>query len=182
MSALNLYSSGGGKFRVVPPAGAAADRTVTLPNRTGTFAADGPFVFARASASQSLASSTATKLQLPSEVYDTDNCFDTANHRFTAPFAAQWRLSGVVYGIADTNMTEIEVFLYVNGALSLQLGRWRNASGLSGAANALNFDHVVRLAASEYAEIYVAVAGTNPSVSYLSTRYAYLQVSLERAE
>lgn len=170
---------GTGAFTVKPPI-SNTDRTLHLPDRTGTLAFETPYVHARASASQSIASGTAVKVLFGNEVYDTDSCF--ASSTFTAPITGHWRFSGTLFAAATSTMREIEPFLYVNGSLSNQLARWRyESSGISGAVIGVSFNVVTHLSAAGYAEIYLAMDATSGrELTYTSTRYSFIDICLVR--
>jgi len=74
----------------------------------------------RLTSDQTVSSDTPTKIQLNSEVYDTDNAFDNStNYRFTVPSgkAGKYYFYIQVYGSSDTgdDVIETAVFIYKNG-------------------------------------------------------------------
>jgi hypothetical protein len=98
-----LSQSGTGITTIVPPA-TNTNRTLTLPDNTGTvittastFAGTGPAFSAYQSSTQSVATATFTKIQLQAEEFDTASCFDsTTNYRFTPNVAGYYQVSGCV--------------------------------------------------------------------------------------
>jgi len=114
-----------------PPAPVApntnSDRTVAIPNMSGTLAMDGPAFIAYMSAATPIADSTWTKLRFNSELYDTNSNFDTTNYRFTPTVAGfyqvnfNWRNSAVMTASYAINR------LYKNGSVALT-GGWLGCS------------------------------------------------------
>lgn len=103
------------------------DRTISIPDKTGTMAIDGPAFVAYMSAATPIADSTWTKLRFDTELYDTNSNFDTTNYRFTPTVAGlyqvnfNWRNSAVMtasYAISR---------LYKNGSVALT-GGWLGVS------------------------------------------------------
>lgn len=61
---------------------------------------------------QTVSNDTNTKVQLDTEIYDTDNCFDSStNYRFTPNKAGKYMVYGSVRGSANTNLTNLEKVL-----------------------------------------------------------------------
>ncbi len=114
---LILQSSGGGSITIAEPA-TASNFTQTLPSASGTVMVSGnqPAFSAFASASQTIATGTWTKVVINSEEFDTANCFDsTTNYRFTPNVAGYYQVSGqATVGNAGTNGI---VAVYKNGSL-----------------------------------------------------------------
>jgi hypothetical protein len=114
---LVLQSSGGGQITIQEPA-TASNFTQTLPAATGTVMVSGnqPAFSAAASAGQSLANGTWTKIQLNTEVFDTASAFDsTTNYRFTPLVAGYYQINGLLNsGAAGSGATIIGI--YKNGS------------------------------------------------------------------
>ena len=69
---------------------------VTIPSVTGTAMVSGnmPAFSAYQGSTQVISSATWTKLQINTEEYDTANCYDTANYRFTPNVAGYYHFTG----------------------------------------------------------------------------------------
>ena len=80
-------------------------------------ASGGPaFSAYRSGGNQSISNNTATKVQLNTEDYDTNNNFDsTTNYRFTPTVAGYYQINGAI-GLNATTMGITIVFLYKNGS------------------------------------------------------------------
>jgi hypothetical protein len=128
MSSIKLESnaSGTGIFTIASP-NSNTNRTLTLPDNTGTiittgstFAGTGPAFSAYASANQSLSNSTLTKIQFNTEEFDTANCYDNAtNYRFTPNVAGYYQITmasaigSTATGVANTQLV---CAIYKNGS------------------------------------------------------------------
>jgi len=72
------------------------------------------------SANQSVSSDTWTKARIDTEEYDTANCFDTTNYRFTPNVAGYYQINGCLYlRNAAASLLKI-VGIYKNGSLYKQ--------------------------------------------------------------
>ena len=105
--AIKGNASGTGTFTLEAP-NSNTDRTLTLPDEAGTVltsasditgqAMNGPAFRAYLSSNQSISSNVGTVVQLDTETFDTDSCYDTSTYRFTptvagyyfAYFQARW--------------------------------------------------------------------------------------------
>ena len=114
-------ASGTGIFTVAAP-NSNTDRTLTLPDNTGTllssastFAATGPAFSAYPNANQTVTSSTFTKIALNTELFDTNNCFDsTTNYRFTPTVAGYYQVNASM-GFTGT-VSRVIIDIYKNGS------------------------------------------------------------------
>ena len=89
-----------------------ADSAVTPVKTTG-----GPAFSAYQSSAQTLTASTANKVQLQSEEFDTANCFDsTTNYRFTPNVAGYYQVSFAVRSDA-ASLTALHTYVYKNGVI-----------------------------------------------------------------
>jgi len=71
-----------------------------------------PAFQAKLGSTQTVSNDTNTKVQLDTEIYDTDNCFDNStNYRFTPNKAGKYMVYGSVRGSANTNLTNLEKVL-----------------------------------------------------------------------
>lgn len=114
--------SGTGTFTIAAPNG-NTDRTLTLPDETGTVLTSASPVIAQKgvpafrayqSSSQSLSGATTTKIQLQTKSFDTTNAFDnTTNYRFQPTVAGYYFFEGHVYQNFGT--TYAQPMIYKNG-------------------------------------------------------------------
>lgn len=113
--------SGTGAFTIAAPA-TNTDRTLTLPDNTGTLISSGtagvpiggPAFSARNNANQSVSNATFTKVQLSVEDFDTNNNFDTSTYRFTPTVAGYYMVTACIP--ANSVITRLLVSLYKNGS------------------------------------------------------------------
>lgn len=101
------------------------DRTITLPDATGTVLTtatagvpvNGPAFSAYANASQTVSSNTHTKIALAVEDFDTNTCFDsTTNYRFTPTVAGYYQLNAKFYLAGTVTTQQIVLQVYKNGS------------------------------------------------------------------
>ena len=112
-----LQSSGGGSV-TLQEAVTASNLTITVPAVTGTMAIQGPsfFVWLRnGNNNYSVTSNTETIVPLDTEIYDTDNAFDTSTYRFTPQVAGYYQIIAMVRFIG-TSITEVYAFVNKNGS------------------------------------------------------------------
>ena len=98
MSSVVISGDTSGAITLSAPA-VAGTNTITLPAATGTVMVSGnmPAFSAYNSSSTTLNSTTWTKIALQTEVFDTNNCFDsTTNYRFTPTVAGYYQLNGAI--------------------------------------------------------------------------------------
>ena len=78
-----------------------------------------PAFQARLSADQSISNDSVTKLQIDTELFDTDNCYDNStNYRFTPTVAGKYLLYAQVT-FASVSDNSIQLRIYKNGSLGL---------------------------------------------------------------
>ena len=164
--ALSGNASGTGTFTIASP-GTSTDRTLTLPDNSGTVLTtatpgvpvNGPAF--SATGSTSVASSTLTKLTPNTEQFDTNSNYDNVtNYRFTPTIAGYYQLS---YGMRITTAATAYIILYKNG---VDLGY---ATSQSNGATITNFTSSVLVYANgstDYFELYCAhFSGTTQSMT-----------------
>lgn len=124
MSSIKLSpnASGTGIFTIAAP-NSNTDRTLTLPDNTGTILTtgtagvpvNGPAFSAYPSTNQTVTSSTFTKIQLNTEIFDTNNCFDsTTNYRFTPTVAGYYQINASM-GFTGI-VSRVIIDIYKNGS------------------------------------------------------------------
>lgn len=154
---LSANAGGSGIFTIASP-NSNTNRTLTLPDNTGTllssassFAGTGPAFSAYASGAQSINNATATKIAFQTEEFDTNSCYDNAtNYRFTPTVAGYYQVNaGINWGGWTSTYTFIMV--YKNGA-ELKRGSSvpNNAVGLNNTISCL----VYLNGSTDYVEIY----------------------------
>ena len=105
--------------------GASGD-TITIPSGASLTVPNGglsgqnyPAFFAYLGSSQSASNNTATKVQIDTEIFDSDSCYDNAtNYRFTPTVAGKYFVYGAVSNEAQTSNKLLNAFAYIykNGA------------------------------------------------------------------
>jgi len=118
--ALTGNALGTGTLTIASP-NTNTDRTLTLPDNTGTLLStgsagvpiNGPAFSAYPSASQTILNSTPTKLQMNVELFDTNSNYDTTNYRFTPTVAGYYQVSGAWYIPSSTG--QITTTVHKNG-------------------------------------------------------------------
>lgn len=184
--ALEGNASGTGTFTLASP-NSSTDRTLTLPDNTGTiittastFAGTGPAFSAYSGANQTgLTSASFTKVALTTEEFDTANCFDsTTNYRFTPTVAGYYQFNFNVY-VTASNIAAAEPFIYKNGTL-FSSGQYVAASS---GAMILSAHNIIYLNGStDYVEFYIYAVTTAGTYTINSGRlYTYASGALIRA-
>jgi hypothetical protein len=122
MSKISLTpnASGTGTLTIAAP-NTSTDRTLTLPDETGTIISStssqvaGPAFSAYGSTLTSVPNNTWTKIIFNTENFDTNNCFDTSNYRFTPNVAGHYQFNcRVGMGATGTGIAAIKI--YKNGS------------------------------------------------------------------
>lgn len=117
-----------------------------------------PAFSAYPSAIQSLSSGVATKLQYNTEEFDTANCYNTSNYRFTPTVAGYYQVNGMV-GVASTSTPAI-VILYKNGS-AFKLG-----TVSLGSATSYPYSGVSALVYMNGTTDYLELYGLSPGGTY----------------
>lgn len=103
-------STGTANFTVTVPSGTSTDRTLTLPDNTGTILTtgtpgvpvNGPAFSAYATSATSVSASTWTKVTVDTEEFDTNSNF--ASSRFTPTVAGYYQVSGSIVYTSTSGM------------------------------------------------------------------------------
>jgi len=169
MGALKLTTASSGSV-ILNPANTASDVTITVPALTATMAVDGPAFSAYASGNLSLSASTWTKIQLNTEVFDTNNNFDSStNYRFTPTVAGYYQINGQAsFGATTTYPNNVVVAIYKNGSIYCR----SQISITSGQVNPqlLTSSVISMNGSTDYLELYVwASGGSGPQIDGGST-------------
>ena len=139
MSSIKLTAdSGGGTFEIKAPASSGNTRILNLPdaaNSTVLTSKFGPAFAARNNSSQTITNSTTATMQFDVEYFDTDNCYNTSNYRFTPNVAGIYLINSSVQIQSLSGIISLDIRLngtrYANMALQL------NPSGLQSACNSV---------------------------------------------
>jgi hypothetical protein len=115
-------ATGTGIFTIASPNG-NTDRTLTLPDNTGTILTtgtagvpvNGPAFSAYNTSYQTLANTTYTKIAYNTEEFDTGSCYDTTNYRFTPNVAGYYQLNAII-GFTANATGAVFLRLYKNGS------------------------------------------------------------------
>ena len=180
MSELNFTHSNGNKVKLTTPDTLAANKTFKLPGADGSsgqfLKTDGsgalsfatpsitstpgdtaPAFKVKLSSNMSAPSAfTFTKIAFDSEVFDTNNCFDTSTHRFTPNVGGYYILTaGFSYVNGNYSETTAIIQIRKNGASPAEYGQSNRVGGFESRWG-LTVSGVVQLNGSgDYAEAYV---------------------------
>lgn len=143
-------------------------------NVTGNVVTDAP-AFSAYQSNQTITSQTWTKLQFDDEVFDTANCYDTTNYRFTPNIAGYYQVNCACK--IDSGNTRALGLIYKNGSILHRLfdadeDYLRVASG-----SAL----VYLNGSTDYIEIYAYRDGTSGDTNASVSSHSHFQAFLARA-
>ena len=154
-----MSGSTSGTTTIIPSA-VAGSNTATLPAATGTVMVSGnmpAFSAYNAGSNQTISNSTPTKVILPSETFDTNNCFDsTTNYRFTPNVAGYYQFNAQAQWTNNTGTGYANLQFFKNGS---EVGR----SGLAQYLYGMNGSCLVYMnGTTDYIELYaLQVTGGN---------------------
>ena len=128
-----------------------------------------PSFYAELSSVQNTSDASDTKIQFNSEIYDTDNAYDTSTYRFTVPsgkagkyfiFTGTSIYGSVVYSVYDSYLK-----VYKNGSVFLAEQHYEHDSSPNGSASQ-HIGRVMDLAVGDYIEVYnyTDTNGGNPQL------------------
>jgi hypothetical protein len=156
--AISGNASGTGTLTIAAP-NTNSNYTLNLPAATGTVMVSGnmPAFSVYLSANQSISSSTATKIALNTEEFDTANCFDsTTNYRFTPNVAGYYQFNGLCVN-SGTSITNNWFRIYKNGSA------YSNGNGGGVSTGYLMISDLVYLnGTTDYVEFYGFITATSP--------------------
>ena len=169
MSAISLQgnASGTGTLTIAAPS-TNTNRTLTLPDNTGTllstgstFAGTGPAFSAYLSADQTVTTSVATKVAFNTEVFDTASAYDNAtNYRFTPLVSGYYQVNSTVSTTGTTTQSVYINSIYKNGVVyrnGVQTAITFSATGTNGFSVS---DLIFMNGTTDYLEIYCRIDGT----------------------
>jgi hypothetical protein len=168
-TALEIGSSGD---TITIPSGATITNSGTA---TGFGGDNTPSFGAKLTSNQSLSASTQTKMQLATELWDTDSAFDSStNYRFTVPSGEAGKYmfigSGNIGAMSDN--ADIRMTFYKNGSSSNQ-GNIRYYAGGAGVGIYFTSSAVIDLAVSDYVELYQFASSGNHFDAGMTYFYGY---------
>ena len=137
--------------------------------------ANTPSFGAKLSSNQSLTTGTYIKMELATELWDTDSAFDNStNYRFTVPSDKAGRYmfvgSGNIGNISDGG--DIRMSFYKNGSDSNQ-GKIRYFAGGSGVGIYFTSSAVIDLSVGDYIELYQFATSGNHFAADETYLYGY---------
>jgi hypothetical protein len=120
----------------------------------------------RGTSNQSITQNTYTKVQLNTEYFDGDNCFDsTTNYRFTPTTAGKYQMN-VVALVSQSAAARLIVVIYKNGTAHLRVyDNTTSSSAPTGGASTL----IDMNGTTDYLELYVYSAAATQTVDAYSS-------------
>ena len=153
------------KVSTISPLGTDATKTITIGSAGDTIAGMGAntpaFSANNSSTDQTVSDETTTKINLGTEVFDTDSAFDTSNSRFTVPTGkgGKYLINWSIDFLGTSNdMYSISGYVYKNGSVIHTEGF--NANSNSNAQfrrYKVDGSVVLVLSAGDYLELYTYV-------------------------
>jgi hypothetical protein len=148
--------------------------TITLPS-TATltnFPSNTPAFMANLGSGQSIANDTTTKVNMDTEIYDTDSKYDTSNYRFTPGVAGKYLVfAQIMYTAYAADGTAAGLLVKKNGS-TVQESYERSAYGS-------NFDFYIHIATSvildddDYIEIFTRQGSGGAKTAYQGSLYSF---------
>ena len=146
---------------------------------TGAGGVNTPYFLAFANANASISHATYTKVEIDTEVVDTDSKFETSNYRFTPTVAGYYIIGGFVRFDSATSTEDCMIGIHKNGSVY-----YKHVEGKSNVTTK-HINQVVYLDSNDYVELYcyqnsgssqnINGAGSMDSVS--ATFYGYKLIS-----
>jgi hypothetical protein len=181
--ALSGNASGTGTFTIASP-NSNSDRTLNLPDNSGTVLTtatpgvpvNGPAFSATRSGTQSVTSSTFTKIQYNLEEFDTNSNYDsTTNFRFTPTVAGYYQVNAAVSWPATSGFSVSIV--YKNGSAA----KWGSIAAAAGGGTLSTVSALIYLnGTTDYVEAYTYQTGGTQNVATAATE-TYFQASMVRS-
>jgi hypothetical protein len=163
----------------LPLTGGTVTGNVTVTGNITQGANAAPTFSAYGTGGQSLPSATTTKLTINTEIFDTNNNFDsTTNYRFTPTIAGYYQVSGAItwatsatgYGLAS---------IFKNGA---EFKRGSSSPLISNLNVSQNVSTLIYLNGStDYIELYAYQNSGTTVATFNNSPYVYFQACLMRA-
>lgn len=153
---------------VQPGVGGTGNANLTFPNVTGTVMVSGnmPAFSVVPNTTQSISTSTETKVAFQTENFDTANCFDNVtNYRFTPNVAGYYQFNFGVR-IGGTSLTFAYPMIYKNGSRTRVGNQFTSSSGLNAGNILVGSDILYMNGTTDYVELYCLINGTSPAFNY----------------
>ena len=166
MASVVILGDTSGSVTITAPA-VAGTPTLTLPTTTGTVMVNGPAFSVYAGSSLGLTTGTFTKVQLNTELFDTNSNFDSAtNYRFTPTVAGYYQINAKAV-LSGNTWTRGLMSIYKNGS---EAYRSQDITfPANSAALVLATSQLFSLnGSSDYLELYVYAVGSSLSAVYSS--------------
>lgn len=178
--------SGTGSLTIAAP-NTNTDRTLTLPDESGTVLTSASPVIAQAgvpafsayrATNQALSNGVFTKIAFDTEEFDTNSNYDTAtNYRFT-PNVAGYYLITTEARLSASTLADWSLNIYKNGAsFKRGNGATNNTSSVQVSAASLIYLN----GSTDYVEVYVYTGASSGNVATGGAEYTYFQGVLVRA-
>jgi hypothetical protein len=183
MANLILNGSTSGSVTLSSPA-VSGTTTLTLPTQSGTvittgstFAGTGPAFSAYLNTSQSITTSTFTKVQINTEEFDTNSNYDNAtNYRFTPTVAGYYQVNGRFS--SEVNSTLLVATIYKNG---VEVKRGMDTRASVNVSTAVTVNTLIYMnGTTDYIEFYAYITGTSPIIES-GQKLAWFQASMVRS-
>jgi hypothetical protein len=154
---------------IVSSGGIVSSGSAVLTTATAGVPINGPAFSAYRSGTQAYTSNTFTKIQLNTESFDTNSCYDsTTNYRFTPTVAGYYICTGQIQTAAGTY---VETDIYKNGASN-------GYTQISGAWGIPTTQLIYFNGSTDYIELYAFITTSGNINSGLAT---YFQAAMVRA-
>jgi hypothetical protein len=139
------------------------------------FPANTPAFFAFMSANQTVPNSTATKIQIDTEVVDSDGKFDVSNYRFTPTVAGYYIIGGYFRLDSATDDAYATIYIYKNGSAYYKdvEGKFEVLTKHINQVVYLDTDDYVEMYAQQYQGSSITVNGNSTLDTVAATFYGY---------
>ena len=153
--------------------GSTNTSTITVPSGKLT-GQNNPSFYAYRSSNQSISSATVTKIEVNTEVFDTDSCYDnSSNYRFTPNKAGKYFFYGSCRGDAGSdNLNNMNIQIKKNGSDDGtggatgggMIAQYNNAAPNKFDNMSMNVSGVLDMnGSSDYVELYVSISDSSGS-------------------
>jgi len=174
MAKLILNGSTSGSVTLDVPA-VSGTTTLTLPVQTGTVMVNGPAFSAYLGSSQSITTSTFTKVAINTEEFDTNSNYNTSTYRFTPTVAGYYQVNGRFS--SEVNSTLLVATIYKNG---VEVKRGMDTRASVNVSTAVTVNTLIYMnGTTDYIEFYAYITGTSPIVES-GEKLAWFQASMVR--
>ena len=136
-----------------------------------TLLSNTPAFEAKMSANQTISTGTPTKIVYDTEIFDTDNCYDSTNYRFTPTEAGKYQV-GMQVRIDGDPLQAVSLYFYKNGSENKWIQFYCANTGANQSLGV--FTAIVELNGStDYLEAYVNLAATTTVFGNNNSNYFY---------